>query len=179
MTDNQPYPKWFPDDNSQAKAVDYHRTTVNIPYISLLSIILIGVLSPFLFVLIVHPLIDFIVGSILYTIAFLIALRLAWRFMGRIPITIAIKKDTIEVKYLFKKKEIRPDNIMWVTYLDRKDNHPLIKINLSTSKKPIYFNPEDFKENTLVIKNIIRIARKANLPMDERILKYVKKKTIK
>lgn len=104
------YPRWFPTENGPV-SVDYDRSTVNFPYISLSIIVLSGVLSPFLLLIIVHPLIDFIVGGLLYSLALGLAVRLAYRLFGKKPLTVAVKDKAIVVKYLFKKKAIRPDNI--------------------------------------------------------------------
>lgn len=66
-------------------------------------------LSPFLLIIIVPPLIDFIVGGLLYALG--LAVRLAYRLFGRKSLTGIVKDNIIVVKYLSKKKTIRPDNI--------------------------------------------------------------------
>lgn len=166
------YPKWFPENDYGAKSVDFHRSTANVPYISLLLIIITGVLSPFLLLIIVHPEIDFIVGMILYSLAFLITLRLCYRLLGRKPITLIVKPDTVQVKYLFKKKEIRPDNLSEISILKRLNKTKVdyfLNIKISTSSKEIKIIPADFKNNPTLFNTLEKIASTAKVYFDPEI----------
>lgn len=160
------YPRWFPTENGPV-AVDYNRSTLNLPYISLSIIVLSGVLSPFLLLIIVHPLIDFIVGVLLYALALGLAIRLAYRMFGRKPLTVLVEGNIIIVKYLFKKKAIRPDNIEYVDWEESNLKYVTAIVHISSSRKPIVLRLQDFNNSMYLLRTLVLICGLKGLAIPE------------
>lgn len=170
------YPRWFPAEKGPV-AVDYDRSTLNFPYISLSIIVLSGVLSPFLLLIIIHPLVDFIVGSLLYALALLMAVRLAYRFFGRKPLTTIVKDNIIIVKYLFKKKTIRPDNIESVEWSNLEIGNTSATVYISTSHKPIVLHFDSFTNSDSLMNQLVKICSLNNLDFPQSV-SQIKHETI-